>query len=753
MTHTFLRRSELISIAIALVMLVAIAVFSTLDWVGYRQDRAEVLAGRQVLEDINRLMLSIAEAEASQRNFLLTGNEPDLRLYSATAQTIPRELEQLDRETAGNAPLHARIAELKTLIGARLDALRAGLQSRKSDDGKSLMDSIRTMEGNIRKELRDRIEARSLLVRTNSDRSHLITVLGSIVLFVLLALAVLNIGTAAERREQLIADLHSERRHTSEVLDLLKTTLFSIGDAVLVTDRQGRITDLNRIAEALTGWSEKDASGKPSDAVLRIVDEANRQAAESPVERILRGRKAGEPANHPMLIAKHGTVTPIEHNGAPIAGPGGEILGVVLVFRDITNRRAAERENERLLIEAQWARQDAEQQRSHLHSLFRQAPASINIYRGPDHIFELLHPLAQEFFGSRDVTGLSARDVHLPGLVAILDEVYRSGETRILHEFPLRMAESRGGEAELYVNYLACVWKDNEGTSAGVMTLAIDVTEQVGIKRAMRTTEERLRETAKLESLGVLAGGIAHDFNNLLVGIMGNASLALEALGPRHSVREMLESVINASERAAVLTRQMLAYSGKGRFVIQPVAISDLVSEMLPLLRDALPKTILLRTALADGLPEIEADSAQIQQVFMNLLINAGEACGHASGCVTIRTALEQVDAPHVRNTFGLPPLLPGMFVSLEVGDTGAGMDEATKARIFDPFFTTKFTGRGLGLSAVLGIVRSHKGAIHVRSEPGRGSTFKALFPAAGEHLTRAPRPAVRSIASPGSGT
>jgi CheY-like chemotaxis protein len=220
----------------------------------------------------------------------------------------------------------------------------------------------------------------------------------------------------------------------------------------------------------------------------------------------------------------------------------------------------------------------------------------------------------------------------------------------------------------------------------------------------------------------------------------------------------MIEGVVTAGERAAVLTRQMLAYSGKGRFVIERVDISELVTEMLPLLKSSIPRTITLQTRLQATLPPIEADTAQLQQIFMNLVINAAEACGERSGTVSISTAAQEVDDYHMRSTFGLAALQPGNYVSLEVSDTGEGMDEETRARIFDPFFTTKFTGRGLGLSAVLGIIRAHKGAIHVYSERGQGSTFQVLFPAA---AARQPGPEARhheparfsSRAGGGSGT
>ncbi|MGE5569868.1 MAG: GAF domain-containing protein [Rhodospirillales bacterium] len=261
----------------------------------------------------------------------------------------------------------------------------------------------------------------------------------------------------------------------------------------------------------------------------------------------------------------------------------------------------------------------------------------------------------------------------------------------------------------------------------------VDLTER-------RRLEQRLRESQKLESIGLLAGGVAHDFNNLLTGILGNASLALEELSVNDPVRPILENVILASERAAHLTRQLLAYSGKGRFIIQPVNISELVREIGALLRMTIPKKVHLRLELEDKLPPVEADSSQIQQLVMNLVLNAAEAIGDGTGTVLVTTGVRQVDETYSQSALMRDELAPGKYVYLEVHDTGCGMDEQTKARIFDPFFTTKFTGRGLGLAAALGIVRGHKGDIKVYSTPGRGSTFKILLPAAaGSYAEAAP--------------
>ncbi len=254
-----------------------------------------------------------------------------------------------------------------------------------------------------------------------------------------------------------------------------------------------------------------------------------------------------------------------------------------------------------------------------------------------------------------------------------------------------------------------------------------------------RRLEDQLRQTQKLESLGILAGGVAHDFNNLLVGILGNASLALESLSSSHPAREMLRDVVAASESAAHLTRQLLAYAGKGKFVVEPVDLSDLVRQIASLIQATIPKNVQLRLELKPRLPCVEADQSQLQQLVMNLVINGAEAVPEDQpGTVMVTTGAQEVDEDYIRTTFLPGEIVPGEYVSLEVHDSGSGIPEDVLAKMFDPFFTTKFTGRGLGLAAVHGIVRGHRGALKVYSTPGQGTTFKVLFPASGEFAPKA---------------
>ncbi len=253
-------------------------------------------------------------------------------------------------------------------------------------------------------------------------------------------------------------------------------------------------------------------------------------------------------------------------------------------------------------------------------------------------------------------------------------------------------------------------------------------------------TEERLRQTQKLESLGVLAGGIAHDFNNLLTGIIGNVSLALDGEPAASSRRRYLQDAIAAGERAADLTRQLLAYSGKGRFAIENVDLSAIVRQISALIHTSIPKNVHVMLNLASSPPVIEADSMQIQQIAMNLILNAAEAISpDQDGLVVVETGSVRIDEAYLHGTLAAEEAGPGEYAYLDVRDTGCGIDESILPKIFDPFFTTKFMGRGLGLAAVLGIVRGHRGALKVESSPGKGSSFRVLFPAMHgmEHQTK----------------
>lgn len=268
------------------------------------------------------------------------------------------------------------------------------------------------------------------------------------------------------------------------------------------------------------------------------------------------------------------------------------------------------------------------------------------------------------------------------------------------------------------------------GEPVEIQGIARDITERKRAESERQQLESQIRQAQKLESLGVLAGGLAHDFNNLLAGILGNAGLARMRLPEDSPASGYLEKIETAARRAAELVNQILAYAGKGTFPRRPLDLSELVRGMAQLLEASISKKITLHLELDSGLPFLEGDPGQLQQVVMNLLTNASEAIGDERGVITLRTFPLEADEAYLADMYLRNNLSCDRYVSLEVIDTGCGMDEGTRARLFDPFFTTKFAGRGLGLATVLGIVRSHGGGIKVQSEINRGSTFTILFPA-----------------------
>jgi PAS domain S-box-containing protein len=245
-----------------------------------------------------------------------------------------------------------------------------------------------------------------------------------------------------------------------------------------------------------------------------------------------------------------------------------------------------------------------------------------------------------------------------------------------------------------------------------------------------KQAEQAEQHAQKLRSLSIMAGGLAHDFNNLLVAVMGQISIAKAKINPNHPSHINLDKAMQATETTALLTRQLLAYTGQGHFEVKPIHLNHLISQNLQLFQDALPPNITFQTNLHDPLPYIEVDSAQIQQIIMNLLLNAAEAIGTKVGSITITTAPYQLTADQITKWQQTnETVAPGHYVLLEVSDTGQGMDEATLSHIFDPFYSTKGTGRGLGLAAVLGIVRGHNGSLRVQSQIGEGTLFQFLFP------------------------
>ncbi len=391
---------------------------------------------------------------------------------------------------------------------------------------------------------------------------------------------------------------------------------------------------------------------------------------------------------------------------APVRN-GDRIDGLLGVSVDVTDRHRAEE-----------ALHDSEER---YRLLFENNPHPMWAYDVETLAFLAVNDAAIQHYGysREEFLRMTLADIRLPedvpDLVARLDVV-----TEVVANTGLWRHRKKDGtiiEVEITSHALTL-----DGRPARIV-LANDVTEH-------RRAEESLRRAQKMESLGVLAGGIAHDFNNLLVAMLGQTSLALGQLPAGSPARQPIEKAVLAARRAADLTRQLLAYSGRGQFERRPIQLNHLIQENLHLFEVAVSKNVLLRSELTEPLPLIMGDAGQIQQVVMNLIINAAEAIGQAAGQVVVRTrpyfltldkaALWQLDETSLASS---------PYVLLEVEDNGCGMGQETLSKIFDPFFSTKFTGRGLGLAAVLGIVRGHEGGLRVESKLNGGTLFELVFP------------------------
>ncbi|TAL11840.1 MAG: PAS domain S-box protein [Nitrospirae bacterium] len=378
-----------------------------------------------------------------------------------------------------------------------------------------------------------------------------------------------------------------EWTHTQEREEWLSTTLSSIGDAVIATDERGRVTFMNPVAQSLTGWRLEDAKGRALNHVFAIVNEATQQPAEDPVTKVIREGTIVGLANHTVLIAKDGSQRPIDDSGAPIRNARGDVIGVILVFRDISETKQREKE--------------------------------------------------------------------------------------------------------------------------------------------LQYTEEQLRQSQKMEAVGKLAGGIAHDFNNLLTAITGYSDLLLGHVPPDSLARRNVEEIRKAALRAGSLTHQLLAFSRRQVLAPKVLDLNAVVTNLEPLLRRLIGEDIELSSAPSPILGRVLADPGQIEQIILNLVVNARDAMPRG-GRLTIETANVELDEAYASQHVTVQP---GRYVMLAVSDTGVGMDAATQLRIFEPFFTTKEPGKGtgLGLSTVYGIVKQSGGYIWVYSEPRRGATFKIYLP------------------------
>jgi len=494
--------------------------------------------------------------------------------------------------------------------------------------------------------------------------------------------------------------MHDPSAELAEILDALPLRFFR-------KDTENRIVYCNKAVADALGVTPAEMAGTPT---ARWYPEEAERYYQDDLEVIRSG------------VPKLGIVEPLAIDGVtkqwivtdkfPYRDAGGRVTGVLVFVRDASAQGRAEA----ALLESQ----------EKLRSILAAAPETMVVLDAGGRCREIVSS-GRVLPTSPDERLVGRRlDEVLPAEVAAqcLAVIARTLETKELQEFEYAV-DLAGASRSLSARVVPLETRDG----ARVLWSVRDVTDSKAEATRRHLLEERIRETQRLESLGLLAGGLAHDFNNLLVGILGHADLLQRAL-PAGPLRAGARAVADAAERAGELCEQLLAYSGGGTFVTEPISLGRLAEETSRLLGASISKSARLRYELADDLPLVAADPTQMRQILMNLITNASESLEGRPGEITIRCAAVECDREYARRAPFGDGLADGPHVVLEVSDTGCGMEPATIERIFDPFFTTKFTGRGLGLAAVLGIVRAHHGAIGVDSVPGWGTTFRLVLPA-----------------------
>jgi PAS domain S-box-containing protein len=532
-----------------------------------------------------------------------------------------------------------------------------------------------------------------------------------------------------------------------------------MSDLIVVLDSENRIVRLNPAAQSLVEQPFSEVVGRPAKEVFAHLNGAlDFSKPESLTDREIALGEGNDQCTYDTKLS-------------PISDENGSFLGTVIVLRDISERKRMEQE---LIKQSQHLEEQVKERTGDLTITNEQLRREITERERAQERLNILFQFAPDAYYLTDLEGtfidgnkaaeeMTGYDKHeLIGQSFLNLNLLSPEELQKAATLLAGNASSNGtGPDEFTLNR-----KDGSQVSTEIRTfpvriedqllvlgIARDITERKNAEEERHKLEAQVQHTQKLESLGVLAGGIAHDFNNLLTGVLGNAQLGLMNLSTSSPARKNIEEIEKASERAADLCNQMLAYSGKGRFVIEPINLNEIIDEMTHLLELSKSKKAALRFNFADDLPAIEADATQIRQVVMNLITNASEAIGDENGVIMIATGAMECEQAYLSEVFLDEELEEGTYAYVEVSDSGYGMEKETANRIFDPFFTTKFTGRGLGLAAVLGIVRGHKGAIKIYTEPGKGTTFKILFPAIDKAAGSIRKEQVEDVDWCGSGT
>lgn len=717
---------------LALPIILVSVTLSYLSLRAYEEQNSRLEQTRLVLRITANLREELRRAESSQRGFLLTGNLAYLTPFDPSTKNVEKYASQLVSSVAGDPQESRQVSEIAKVVQVELaemrktvELYRAGQASAamvlvESGQGERSMNELIDRLSKLREFGQGRFENEIQSAGRRARQSFFVSSIGDLVLLIFLITAGTMLHRDGQRRESDETAIRVLNERLGQELKDRTNILESIQDGFCAFDPKGCLTYINPAASRMLGISPQRHSALSAAAVF-----------EGSLESLV--ADARNPAGSRDRAVTAERYLPSLGRWLSMRVSLAADRGTAVFFTDITDEKEAEFERSRLKGEVREAR-------ALLDAVFENAPIGLGLWDRELRFIQVNRALAdmngvpaEQHIGRTIPEVLPQMDA---AVVDSLRQVVTSGRSLLGVEVTGFTPAQPDRERTWTFNIFPILAGDDVAGAGAVC-------EETTMRKAV---ELGMRQAAKLESLGVMAGGVAHDFNNLLTGILGNASLALDLLPDETEIQGPLSDVIVASERAAELTRQLLTYAGKSQFHMEPVNLSDVVTEVQSLVRLSVPRRVELFLDLPRDLPNIIADPAQIQSMVMNLVINAAEAIPlDTPGTVTVSlssTGPEVLRAGHFRP----PPEAVEQYVMLDVRDNGIGMDQATQARIFDPFFTTKFTGRGLGLAATLGALQGHKGSISVESALGKGTCFRLLFPATSQPVRREDSGAYRNL-------
>jgi len=709
--------TELVSLGSALLLVLLVGVFSYRAWAAYRQSSDQAATTRQVVRETNALLASLRDAETGQRGFLLTGEDRYLEPYRQALTAVPPALDALaGLEAARRRPDQTqRVARLRPLVAAKLDelaqtiALRRGghldaaLTIVRTDRGRVIMDQIRVLCSEIQTTSYSLSSQQSEEARTSANQAALIAVIGSGAILGFLVFATVTIEKGTRRRLKLIQALQDSQDRVRESRDWLQTTLASIGDAVITTDGDGKITLLNAVAEQLTGWRNEEAAGKPIDRLFVIRNENTGLEVENPVGRVLREGRIVGLANHTELIAKDGRHVAIDDSAAPIRDATGKIGGVVLVFRDITERRRAEKQLDRQAAELRRRTQLMEPAACFVRDLDDKVvywnPGAADLYgfSADEAVGQVSHSLLQTQFPAP--------------LAEILTQVMTAGvwDGELLH--------TRRDGRKLTVASRWALHRDADGRPSAILEVNADISGRKEAEQSLQIANAAL--TRANEDLSYFAFAASHDLQEPLRMITSYSQLLLKQHGSRldNDAAACIAFIIEGNERMRRLLTDLLAYTRIADDSQDSTDLVDLNGVFRAAMRNC--EAAIAETGAAitcDRLPAVPGHEPHFVQLFQNLISNA------------LKFRSERPPRIHVSAKYH-----DGEW-RLGVADNGVGIAAEYFERIFLPFrrlHGRDIPGTGMGLAICKRVLERYGGRIWVESQVNQGSTFCFTLPAA----------------------